>query len=91
MQEILILSFLCRFLQSICCLEILHISFGDLINIQDLRSCGLISSKSILIFPKNFLSFRLNMIEKKVIINLSSYCRKSYSSVVLCDSKVTFL
>ena len=31
------------------------------------------------------------MVEKQSIINLSSYSSKSYTSVVLSESKVTFL
>ena len=56
-----------------------------------LRSCGLISLKIILIFPKNFLHFRLNMIEELGIINLSSYSVESYTYLVLSDSEVRFL
>ena len=41
------------------------------------------SSKAVLIFPKNFLNFRSNIIEKQGIINVSSYSCKSYDSVVL--------
>ena len=52
---------------------------------------GLISLKAVLIFPKNFLNFRSDMIEKQDIINLSSYCSKNYPSVVLSDFEVTFL
>ena len=44
-----------------------------------------------LIFSKNFLDLRLDMIEKQSIINHSSYSSKSYGSVILSDSKVTFL
>ena len=42
-------------------------------------------------FLKNFLNFRSDMMEKQGIINLSSYSIKSYASVVLSDSRVTFL
>ena len=45
-------------------------SFDVLMN---LRSCGSISSKTVLVFPKNFLNFRSDTIEKQSIINLSSY------------------
>ena len=57
-------------------------SFDDLINYQNLRSRGSVFLKAILIFPKSFLDFRLDMIEKQSIINLSSYGSKSYASVV---------
>ena len=66
-------------------------SFDNLTNCQNLRSCRLISLKTILIFPKNFCNFRLDMIEKLNIINLSSYSSKSYASLVLSNSEVTFL
>ena len=50
----------------------------------------MISLKTILIFHKNFLDFKLDMIEKH--INLSSHSSKSYyASVVLCDSEVASL
>ena len=45
---------------------------------QNLWSCALISLNVILIFLENFLYFRLNMIEKQRIINLSSNCSKNY-------------
>ena len=51
----------------------------------------LISLRAILIFPKNFLNFRLNKIGKQDIINLSNNSSKSYAFVVLIDSKVTFI
>ena len=63
----------------------LHNSFDDLTN------SGLISSKTILIFPKNFLNHRLDTIEKFGIINLNNYGSKSYASVVLSDSEVILL
>ena len=44
--------------------------------------CGLISPKTILVFPKNFLYFRFDKIEKQSIINLTSYKSKNYISVV---------
>ena len=44
----------------------------------------MISLKVVLIFPKNFLNFWLNMIEKQRIVNINSYSRKSYAYVVLC-------
>ena len=49
----------------------------------------MISLKTILIFPKNFLNFQMDMIEKQGIKNLSSYSSKSCSSVVLGDSEVS--
>ena len=42
-------------------------------------------------FSKNFLNFWSSAIEKQNIINLSCYESKSYDSVVLGDSKVSFL
>ena len=39
----------------------------------------------------NFLNLRFNAIEKQSIINLSCYRSKSFASVVLGDSMVTFL
>ena len=65
-------------------------SFNYLMDFQNLRG-GLISPETILIFPKNFLNFRFDTVEKLSIINLSSYRSKSYASVVLGDSEVTFL
>ena len=65
-------------------------SFDDLTDYQNLW-CGLIFLKTILIFPKNFLNFWFDTVEKQSIINLSSYRNKSYASVVLSDSKMTFL
>ena len=53
--------------------------------------CGSINLDTVLIFRKNFLDFRLNMIEKKSIINLSSYSSKSYAPVVRNDSDLSFL
>ena len=63
-------------------------SFNDSTDGQNLWGYGTISSKAILIFPKNFLNFRSDMIEKRGIINVSSYRSKSYTSVVLCNSGV---
>ena len=54
---------------------------------QHLWSCGLISSKTIQIFLKNFLKFKFDIVEKQGIINVNS---KSYASAVLSDSEVTF-
>ena len=56
-----------------------------------LTSCGWMSPKAILIFPKIFLDFRSDTIEKPGIISPSNYENKSYASVVLSDSEVTFL
>ena len=42
-------------------------------------------------FPKNFLNFRFDTVEKQSILNLSNYKSKGYASVVLGDSEVTFL
>ena len=46
--------------------------------------------KSCSPFPKNFLVFWLDTIEKH-IINLGSYSSNSYASVVVSDSEVAFL
>ena len=53
-----------------------------------LKICNVISPQAILIFPKNFLDFRSDTIEKQGIINLSS---RNYASVLLSDFKFTFL
>ena len=42
-------------------------------------------------FSLNFFCFILDTIEKQCIINLISRCSKSYTSVVLGDSEITFL
>ena len=42
-------------------------------------------------FPKNFLYFGSDTIEKQGIIDLSSYSSKYYASVVLSDSEIAFL
>ena len=47
---------------------------------QNLWDCGVIPLKAVQVFPKNFLDFELDTIEKQVIINLSSYNSKSYTS-----------
>ena len=47
--------------------------------------------KTVLIFPKNFLNFRFDMVEKYSIVYFSSYRSKSYASAVLDDFEVTFL
>ena len=57
---------------------------------QNLRCCGLVSLKIIMIFPKNFLDFRSDTVEKQSIINFISYRSKSYTFPVLGDSEVTF-
>ena len=44
-----------------------------------------------MIFPQNFFNFRLDMVEKQVIINLSSYNSKSNASVALSNSEIVFL
>ena len=54
----------------------------------DLWRYILISLKTVLIFPKNFLDLRFDTVEKQDIINFSS---KSYASIVLFNSEVTFL
>ena len=53
-------------------------SFEYSMNSQNLWGCGLISSKSIQIFPKNLLDFRLDTIKKQGFINPSSYSRKCF-------------
>ena len=63
-------------------------SFGDLIDSQNLWSYVLISPKTILIFPKNFIDFWFDTVEKQNIINLS---HESYASIVLNNSQVAFL
>ena len=74
-----------------CFLKIFFMySFDDSTDIQNLRSCGSISPKTILIFPKNFLNFSSVTIEKQSIVNLSNYSSKSYTSVVLSDSELAF-
>ena len=66
-------------------------SYDDSTNCQNLLNCGSISPKTVLNFPKNFLDFRFESVEKQSIINLSSYSSRSYASVVLCYSPVTYL
>ena len=65
-------------------------SFYDSTDCQNLWCCGLIFTKTVLIFS-NFLNFCFDAIEKQSIINLSCYGCKSSASLVLCDSEVTFL
>ena len=64
-------------------------SFDDLMNIHNLWSCGSTSPKTVLIFPKNFLDFRSDTIEKQNVINLNGYGCKIYGSVAFGDSKVS--
>ena len=66
-------------------------SFDDLMDNENLWSYVSISWKAVLIFPKNFLVFRLDMIKKRGIINLSNYSFKNLASIALNNSKVTFL
>ena len=47
--------------------------------------------KLLIFFPKNFLNFNSDMIEKQGIIKLGSYSNKSHASVVLSDSRSPFL
>ena len=63
-------------------------SFNELLD--RIWCCGSISLKPVLIFPKNFLHFWFDAIEKQSIKNFSRYRRKSYASIVLDDSVVTF-
>ena len=65
-------------------------SFVDSTDSKNLLCWRSISAKTVPIFSKNFLDFRSDMSEKQGIINLSSYSNKSYTSVVLWDSEVTF-
>ena len=58
---------------------------------QNLWYFELISLKNIIIFPKNFLNFTSDTIEKCNIIKLNCNRNMHYVSVVLRDSKVTFL
>ena len=51
----------------------------------------IVSSENRSDFPKNFLNFRFDTIEKESIINLSFYRSKSYAFVVLCDSELSLL
>ena len=71
--------------------DFLYVFYVDLTKSQSLRSCGSISLKTILIFPKNFLNFWLNTIEKLDILTLNSYSSKIYTSIVFSDSKNIFL
>ena len=52
------------------CLEIFHFYSDDLADCQNPRGCRVITLKVVLIFPKNFLNFGSDMIEKQGIINL---------------------
>ena len=58
---------------------------------KSLRSWELICLKTVLISSKNFLNFRMDMIEKQVIINLSKLSSKSNTSALLGYSKIAFL
>ena len=53
-------------------------SFDKSMYSQNRRSCGSISLKTVLIFHKNFLSFRSDTIENQSLINLISYRCKIY-------------
>ena len=52
--------------------------------------CGSISAKTILICFKNFLNFWFDAIEKQATVNLSRCRSRTYASIVLSDSEVTF-
>ena len=65
--------------------------FYDSIDGQNLWYSESIFQEAIQIFPKNFLNFKLETIEKHAIINLSSYSNKSYASIVFSVSKVVCL
>ena len=78
--------------EQLCCFEILCTNFfDDSTDNQNLWSCGSFSPRTVLIFPENFLDCEFDAVEKQSIINLSSYKCKCYISVVLKDSKATFL
>ena len=62
---------------------------NDSSDYQNLWYCWWISLKTVLIFPKNFLSFRFDSVEKQN--PLYSYRTKSYSLVVIDYFNVTFL
>ena len=66
-------------------------SFYYSTNRQNMRNCGLICPKNKSDFSREFSDYRLDMIEKHRIINLSSYISKGYTSVIRSDSEVTFL
>ena len=61
-------------------------SFNGSTNSLNLKSWVLISLKIVLIFPTNFLNFRLVKTDKPGVINYSNY-----SMQVLSDSEITFL
>ena len=63
--------------------------FDDSMTCQNLRICGSLSPKTILIFPKNFLNFITDAVENPGIINLSS--SKGYTAIVLGDFEIVFL
>ena len=50
---------------------------------QNLTYCGSISSKTILILPKNFLKSGFNVVELQSIVNLSCYWSNGYTMVIL--------
>ena len=52
-------------------------------NSQKLRSCGSLSPKTVPIFLKNFINFRLDTNEKQGILKLCSYSNKSYTVMFL--------
>ena len=58
--------------------------------IENLR-CESISSKTVLIYSKDFLNLWSDTTEKPGIINLSSYDSKSYDFVVLSDYEFAVL
>ena len=73
-----------------CRLDIFWMNSYDSMDCQNLWSCGLVSPKTILILSKNFLHIWFDTIEKQGIINL--ICQgKSYASIVIGHSEVTFL
>ena len=70
------INYLGKMLKYECCLVIFcTYFFNNLTNLQDLRSCGSISLKTVLIF----LDFRSDMIEKQDIIIFCSYSPASQS------------
>ena len=56
---------------------------------QNQWDCEVFSPEAVLIFPKNFLNFGPDMIEKQSIINLCNYSSKSYASE-FSDFEVAF-
>ena len=62
-------------------------------NLADCQNswCVLISTKAILVFPKDFCNFWFNVVEFQSIVDFHHYGSKGYTPVVLGNSKVNFL